>query len=63
MAHLVGCQAFWIGRLRRENQLAAVWPQLSLEECAQQLDELANAWKDLLAGLTFKTSPKSPRAS
>ena len=52
MAHIVGCQWLWIGRLRHAKESAVVWPQLTLDQCAAQLGELATEWKNYLGELT-----------
>jgi uncharacterized damage-inducible protein DinB len=52
MAHIVGCQWLWIGRLKLSNEPAAVWPQLGIDPCASQLKELADAWAVYLSSLT-----------
>ena len=52
MAHIVGCQWLWIGRLKRAQEPAVVWPQLTLDECGEQLGELATVWTDYLGDLT-----------
>jgi len=55
IGHIVGCQWLWMGRLKREKQPAVVWPQLTLDECASQLAQLAAEWTDLLSGLAPPT--------
>lgn len=52
MAHIVGCQWLWIGRLKRAKQSAVVWPHLTLDQCAEQLGELAPMWTKYLGDLT-----------
>ena len=44
LAHIVGTQWLWIGRLRRDPKPAAIWPDLTLDEIAYQLDRLRDEW-------------------
>ena len=55
MSHIVGCEWLWIGRLKRETEPAIVWPNLTENECARQLDELARLWNEFLTTLTRKS--------
>jgi uncharacterized damage-inducible protein DinB len=48
MAHIVGCQWLWVGRLEHTAQPAEVWPSLTLAECRVQLSSLDSAWTALL---------------
>lgn len=52
MAHIVGCQWLWMGRLKHQNEPVVVWPQLTVDQCATQLDELAATWAAYLSTLT-----------
>lgn len=51
LAHIVGAERLWYGRLRRQSKPAAVWPELSLTECRHALDELASLWRSHLENL------------
>ncbi|MDQ6799639.1 MAG: hypothetical protein M3041_02250 [Acidobacteriota bacterium] len=44
LAHIIGTQWLFLGRLRRDPKPAIVWPDLTLDECAAQIDQLAAAW-------------------
>jgi uncharacterized damage-inducible protein DinB len=52
MGHIVGAQWLWLGRLNNQQEAAAVWPQLTIEQCANQIEELAAAWAPYLSALT-----------
>jgi uncharacterized damage-inducible protein DinB len=52
MAHIVGAEWLWLGRLEREKQAVAVWPDLTLDQCEAQIAELSRAWRQYLGGLT-----------
>jgi uncharacterized damage-inducible protein DinB len=44
MAHVVGAEWLWLGRLQQNSRAAAVWPKLTLKECDAQLQDLAREW-------------------
>ena len=49
LAHLVGAGRLWIARLEESREMPpAVWPELSLEEAAAEVEELARRWKRFL---------------
>ena len=43
LAHIVGTEWLWLGRLRREKP-AVVWPDLTLDQIAEQVDQLHDEW-------------------
>lgn len=51
LGHIVGCQWLWLGRLQGAAGPAAVWPDLSLDQCGEQLGDLARAWAGYLGAL------------
>ena len=51
LGHLGGAGRLWLERLRGAPQTMAVWPALSLEECARVFDENRDAWSSYLAGV------------
>lgn len=44
LAHIIGTEWLWLGRLRREPTPAVVWPDLTLDEIGQQIDRLHVEW-------------------
>ncbi len=44
LAHIIGTEWLFLGRLRRNPKPAIVWPDLTLDECAAQIEKLAAAW-------------------
>jgi uncharacterized damage-inducible protein DinB len=54
MAHILGAEQLWMARLRRQEPALPVWPDLDLEECGMQLDQLSRLWPEYLAGLSPK---------
>jgi uncharacterized damage-inducible protein DinB len=51
LAHILAAEQLWLERLRGQPPSLPVWPELSLDECAQLLDSLAGAWRAQLAGM------------
>jgi uncharacterized damage-inducible protein DinB len=48
MAHILSAQRLWLERLTEQPQSLPVWPELSLEQCEEQVSELARLWRDYL---------------
>jgi uncharacterized damage-inducible protein DinB len=58
MAHIIAAEWLWFYRLQMNQaklQSLPVWPDLTLGQCETQIANLAQPWRDYLAGLT---SPK-----
>jgi uncharacterized damage-inducible protein DinB len=53
MGHIVGAEYLWLARLRQESPSLPVWPDLTVEECAERLSELSDSWQIYLG----KTPP------
>ena len=43
LAHIIGTEWLWLGRLRREKP-AVVWPDLTLDQIARQIGRLHDEW-------------------
>ena len=52
LGHIVGAKKLWYGRLMREEP-GPVWPELSLAECRDAIDELSRLWSAYLQELTL----------
>ncbi|HEY8711572.1 MAG TPA: DinB family protein [Thermoanaerobaculia bacterium] len=48
LGHIIGAEWLWITRIRNESAKLAVWPELTLEQCAAELDLLRAAWREIL---------------
>lgn len=55
MAHVVGTEWTWRGRILADSKKTAVWPQLTAEQISQEVNELQEAW----AGYFARLSPAS----
>ncbi len=51
MGHIVGAGALWLARLHEVPPTIAVWPELSVDDCATGIGRLAEGWHDYLEGL------------
>ena len=51
MAHIVSAERLWLERLLVKKQTLPVWPQFTLEQCKQEIDQLSGLWKSYLASL------------
>ena len=52
MAHIVGSECLWLARLKNETSPLPVWPELTVEQCAERLSELEGAWEEYARGIT-----------
>lgn len=48
MAHIVGAEYLWITRLRGQEEILPVWPELGVEACGERLDHLSRLWPEYL---------------
>jgi uncharacterized damage-inducible protein DinB len=49
LAHILSAERLWLERLQQQPQSFPVWPELRLEDCRVQADELPQLWRDYLA--------------
>ena len=72
LAHILSAERLWLQRLKQQPQSLPVWPDFTLDECAQQINELAKLWREYLAQLspaglsetiTYKNSKGEPWSS
>jgi uncharacterized damage-inducible protein DinB len=52
LAHILSAEQLWLQRLRQQPPSFPVWPDFSLDECAQHINELAKLWREYLAQLS-----------
>jgi uncharacterized damage-inducible protein DinB len=51
MGHIVGAGALWLARLHEVPPTIAVWPELSLDDCAAGIEQLGASWPRYLETL------------
>ncbi len=44
LAHIVGTEWLWLGRLRRAAKPAVVWPDWTLDQCEKEIDRIRSEW-------------------
>jgi uncharacterized damage-inducible protein DinB len=52
MAHVVAAEWLWRSRIAGQAPPVAVWPALSVSDCARELGRLEGEWRELLDGLS-----------
>jgi uncharacterized damage-inducible protein DinB len=52
LAHILAAERLWLERIRQQPQSLPVWPDFTLDECAAQIAELANLWREQLGQLS-----------
>lgn len=48
MSHILSAQQLWFERIEGRSQSMAVWPTLTVEDCAALADEMSTAWRSYL---------------
>jgi len=48
LAHLLGTQYEWYSRIRKEQSLLAIWPDLTLGQCEEHTGNLQTLWSHYL---------------
>jgi uncharacterized damage-inducible protein DinB len=59
MAHILSAQKLWLERIQESRQSMAVWPNLTIDECAALADEMSSAWQTYLTQLAMQVPPTS----
>ena len=52
LAHIIGAEELWLGRLLADKKPVEVWPALTSEQCAARMAELAQRWRGYLENRT-----------
>jgi uncharacterized damage-inducible protein DinB len=52
LAHIVGAEYLWLARLQRGKPALPVWPELTVDDCADHLSTLYGNWREYLDGTT-----------
>jgi uncharacterized damage-inducible protein DinB len=48
LAHILSAERLWLERIKQEPQSSPVWPKLNLDNCAAQVEEIGQAWREYL---------------
>lgn len=46
LAHIVSAERLWLERLTQQPQSLPVWPEFTNDECARQITELSQLWRE-----------------
>jgi uncharacterized damage-inducible protein DinB len=57
--HVVAAELLWLARLERGKPPLAVWPELTLAQCAEQVKKLPRVWQDYFADLAPDDLPEA----
>jgi uncharacterized damage-inducible protein DinB len=72
LAHILSAERLWLERIRTQPQSLPVWPDFTLDQCEEQVADLARLWREFLgqispAGLSetvvYKNSKGEPWTS
>jgi len=51
LAHIVSAERLWLERLRSEKQTYPVWPDFTIQQCQQEVEQLRQLWTAYLSSL------------
>ena len=54
LAHILSAERLWLERLQERPQSYAVWPDFTLSECRQEIEELEQSWTAYIADLSLQ---------
>ncbi len=52
LAHILSAERLWLERIKQQPQSLPVWPESSLEQCAAQMEEIAELWHEYMEQLS-----------
>jgi uncharacterized damage-inducible protein DinB len=55
MAHIVAAEVLWYERSRHTEHPVVVWPELTLDECAAQIERISELWRTFVHGISETT--------
>jgi uncharacterized damage-inducible protein DinB len=64
LAHILSAERLWLERLEQKSQTLPVWPDLTFDQCAKEITDLAARWKNRLgpgAGLSRQVTYKNSK--
>lgn len=51
LAHVLSAERLWLERLRKQPQSLPVWADFTLDQCEEQIADVARLWRDFLSQL------------
>jgi len=52
LSHIISAERLWLERIRKQPQSLPVWPDFTLDECEEQISNLAQLWRGFLGQLS-----------
>jgi uncharacterized damage-inducible protein DinB len=52
LAHILSAERLWLERIRNQRQSLPVWPDFTLDQCEEQIVDLARLWREFLGQLS-----------
>jgi uncharacterized damage-inducible protein DinB len=52
LAHILSAERLWLERIRKQPQSLPVWPDFTLDQCEEQIAEVARLWRNFLSQLS-----------
>ncbi|MGA6952280.1 MAG: DinB family protein [Candidatus Sulfotelmatobacter sp.] len=49
LAHILSAERLWLERLRKQPQSLPVWPDFTLDQCEEQIGDVARPWRNFLS--------------
>jgi uncharacterized damage-inducible protein DinB len=53
LAHILSAERLWLERIRSHPQSLPVWPDLTLDQCEEQIADLARLWHEFLGQISL----------
>jgi uncharacterized damage-inducible protein DinB len=53
LAHILAADRLWLERIRKQAQSLPVWPDFSLDQCEEQIADLASLWPEFFGQLSL----------
>jgi uncharacterized damage-inducible protein DinB len=72
LGHILSAQQLWLERIRQRPQTLPVWPNIGIDQCEEQIEQLAESWREFLGQIssdglsekvTYKNSQGEPWAN
>jgi uncharacterized damage-inducible protein DinB len=52
LAHILSAERLWLERIRQQPQSLPVWPDFTLDQCGDQIIDLARLWPEFLSQIS-----------
>jgi uncharacterized damage-inducible protein DinB len=52
MAHILSAERLWLERIRQQPQGLPVWPDFTLDQCEEQITDLARLWAEFFSQIS-----------